>query len=245
MYNDVMQRDDTGMTIKIVASTIALSVLYMIAMLSGCSSGSSSGFDLRNDIHFGDSMEKVRNKESLGIKKESEDEDDASITYLTSEDGTIANIPDSYVVYSFKDDSLYKMSYTFGHYGTEDNSSGEVSAMKSYMNDQYDELSKTLTEKYGNPLSDDEYEKYEIVTGFIDRISNVAFFAALGADSDVIGAEEWLVECDNGSHVIITLMTEYIGGKTYVGYTTADYQLISEDQWNDILEKQKNMDADL
>lgn len=233
------------MTIKLVASIIALSALSMVTAFSGCSSGSSSSFALRDDIHFGDSAEKVKNKESLGIEKESEDKDDPSITYLTSENGTIANIPDSIVKYSFKDDSLFKMSYNFGQYGTEGNLPSEVKDMISYMDGQYDDLSTALTEKYGDPISSDERVKYDSVTGFNDHISNFELLAALGADSEIIGAEEWLVEGGNGSHIIITLKTEYVGGKSYVGYSIAEYWLITEDEWNDIIGKQKNLDSDL
>jgi len=230
---------------RLVIGAISCFVLSIMLIFSGCSSGGSSGFSLRNDIHFGDSVKKVKSKESLGIKHESKDKDDSTVSYLTSENGTIANIPDSYVMYSFKNDSLYKMSYTLGSRTTEGDSSREVSELISYVNDQYDDLNKALTEKYGDPLSSDEREKYDSVTEFNKHISNFELLAALGADSEIIGAEEWLAEGDDGSHVVITLKTEYVGGESYLGYSMAEYWLIPEDKWNTILENQKNIDADL
>ena len=225
-------------------------IFILLLSLSGCSSKKTEKFVLRNDIHFGDSIEEVKKKESLKLKEEEVDEDDKTITKISSEEGTIANIDDSTLSYRFKDGSLYELTYYFDGPTTDSNTPTELAEVKSYITDQYDTINSSLTEKYGEPLSDEEEEQYAFRTDIYESSDSYEEMAAWGLDCELVAMDERLVECDDGSHVSIDSKAAYVGNqKGTISYIMVAYMLIPEKEWNiaksTASEKQENLNKDL
>ena len=110
-------------------------------------------FVLRNGIVFGDSMEDVQSKESFAIEtiedgsdeesNEEEDGEEVKLPYsITTENGTLAGIDDSYIVYKFDADKrLRNVDYYF-----------RSSSLKDSIDNDYNNVNAGLIRKYGKPL---------------------------------------------------------------------------------------------
>ena len=110
-------------------------------------------FVLRNGIHFGDSIEEVRSKETLALNLN----DDGNL--MVSEEGTIASIEGSNVGYRFGENGLYAMYYNFrpALATNENNDPSDVAVVRGF---DLSTINKGLKEKYGDPLeADSKYTK--------------------------------------------------------------------------------------
>lgn len=224
----------------------------------------ADGFSLRNDIHFGDSFEEVKEKETIELNDArtyaemyaDEDEDyevspeKANITISLSKFGTIANIEDSRVEYTFDNDSLIKMEYTLGSYDGYDSS--DSSKLTTLLTDNFKMVVSTLTDKYGDPIYLEEGKEFKFHTSLWDMYLTMEEFLSYGLGGDTIGFKEWFVEADDGSHVVIDascFYNESLYDGSLRGNFQVAYELVPEDEWDDAvnsaIEKQNNLDNDL
>ena len=228
----------------------SLIILILITLLiSGCSS-KKKGFELRNGIMFGDSIETVRKKEKLEVKEPETDEDEVGVETLRTEDGTIANIENSSVSYKFKDGKLYQMIYNLGDYHTESDSYEEVQQIKDYVTEQYNTIDKTLTEKYGDPIPLEKGTALKFHSDIYEDESSFEWLRELGLDAELVGIDERLYECEDGSHVVIDNKAAYLGNpKGYIAILCIGYIQVPGDEWDAIMDneaqKQKNINDDL
>lgn len=226
-------------------------------------------FSLRNGIHFGDSFEEVKEKETIELNdlktyaefyssdEDFEDSDEdyeedpetANITLVLSKYGTIANIEDSRVQYTFDSDSLTEMEYTLGKYSYD---SSDYSELEIVLSDNFETVVGTLTDKYGEPIYLEEDEEFAFHTTLWDTYMVMKSFMDYGLGGSTIGFKEWLVEADDGSHIVIDASCFYNESAydgSLKGTFQVAYELIPEDEWNDAvdsaIEKQQNLDNDL
>lgn len=198
-------------------------------------------FSIRNDIHFGDSIETVKEKEVLGFCYESPTSDEDGLMGLMSNIGTIAGIDDSQVTYYFYDNELCEIDYGL------DTTERNLNTLKSNYNDIYDGLIR----KYGKPLYNDSKKegKHEILTNVSTYVNSW-----LGISYSALDYNEWVKEYDN-YNIKIDLSCTYKptdngieSACIYVGYKYFTDETIQEIQEKDKIkqeEKQKLIDDDL
>ena len=247
-------------------------VLCVILTLSGCggdgnsNDSSDEGFSLRNGIHFGDSFEQVKEKETIELNdlktyaefyssddeeadtESEENPETANLTVVSSKYGTIANIENSRVEYTFDSDHLTEMQYTLGKY----DDISDSSSLEATLKDNFETVVGTLVEKYGEPLYLEEGEEFAFHTTLWDMYVVMEEFMEYGLGGSAIGFKEWLVEADDGSHIVIDascFYNESAYNGSLKGTFQVEYDLIPEDEWNDAvgsaIEKQQNLDNDL
>lgn len=223
-------------------------------------------FTLRNGIHFGDSFEEVKEKETIELNNLQRYEDDletegfeteadnikkkSDTTYVYSKYGTIANIENSQIKFTFKDNSLTKMEYTLGNYDSYDAS--EASKLETLLKDNFESVVSTLTEKYGDPIYIEEGKEFKFHTSVWETYKMIMEFMSMGLGGDTIGFKEWLVEAEDGSHVVIdagAFYNESLYDGSLRGEFEVAYEIIPDDKWDDVIntaiEKKNNMDNDL
>lgn len=192
---------------------ISIAILCMILLL--CSTALADDFTLRSDIHFGDTMETILQKETT-LTRTSETSNSFS--------GTIAGYSGSTCDFAFDDeDKLISMTYEF------DCTSREST------NSHYKTLYDSLVRKYGSPLGNTNGSCH-LITG--PAMSNMAVWVYLfgtfnGWSADYYDYDEWTVDCDD-YHVKIDLVSFYYRNSdyeytyevnlSYKQYTDAEYQ---------------------
>ena len=207
----------------------------MILCLAGSAFAENEDFQLRNGIVFGDTMDIVKQKETL---PEINYENESELQY----EGTIAGI-DGSVEYYFDEENgkLTDMLYSFSAYSSRD-----------FMNSDYSKLKESLLRKYGTPLGNIGGDLY-LITGkapdeFGAFVGTYIFF--FNGDGDYVDYDEWIVNC-NGYNVKIDLISAYARDKSYNYhyeinlsyhyYTDADYM----DEVQKIQEENAAVDNDL
>lgn len=228
---------------------LLIPLLASLLLVTGCS-GKKKGFELRNGIHFGDSIETVKKKEKLKAEEPETDDDEPGVETLRTEDGTIANIENSSVTYKFKDGKLYQMIYNLGDYHTEGNSSEEVEEIRDYVTEQYTLIDKTLTEKYGDPIPLEKGTALKFHSDIYEDESSYEWLRDFGLDAHLVGMDERLYECEDGSHVVIDNKAGYVGNsKGCISILCLGYIQVPGDEWDAIMDdnaqKQKNINDDL
>lgn len=192
---------------------ISIAILCMILLL--CSTALADDFTLRSDIHFGDTMETILQKETT-LTRTSETSNSFS--------GTIAGYSGSTCGFAFDDEGkLISMTYEF------DCTSREST------NSHYKTLYDSLVRKYGSPLGNTNGSCH-LITG--PAMSNMAVWVYLfgtfnGWSADYYDYDEWTVDCDD-YHVKIDLVSFYYRNSdyeytyevnlSYKQYTDAEYQ---------------------
>ena len=192
---------------------ISIAILCMILLL--CSTALADDFTLRSDIHFGDTMETILQKETT-LTRTSETSNSFS--------GTIAGYSGSTCDFAFDDEGkLTSMTYEF------DCTSREST------NSHYKTLYDSLVRKYGSPLGNTNGSCH-LITG--PAMSNMAVWVYLfgtfnGWSADYYDYDEWTVDCDD-YHVKIDLVSFYYRNSdyeytyevnlSYKQYTDAEYQ---------------------
>lgn len=191
-------------------------------------------FSLRNGINFGDSIEEVKEKETLTFQS-------SSSTTLQTNPGTVSGYDDTTITFSFNDDQLKEMSYKF-----------EETSSRDLVNSEYDTIYKGLVRKYGEPLDTGGGSTYIINTSVFERsLLALSLKKLIGGAGDYVDYDEWLVKVNNDYYVKIDLLSYYIGES----YSKAEYSLvvgyrkITEDEIitakNEKQEKQNKVDNDL
>lgn len=192
---------------------ISIAILCMILLL--CSTALADDFTLRSDIHFGDTMETILQKETT-LTRTSETSNSFS--------GTIAGYSGSTCDFAFDDEGkLISMTYEF------DCTSREST------NSHYKTLYDSLVRKYRSPLGNTNGSCH-LITG--PAMSNMAVWVYLfgtfnGWSADYYDYDEWTVDCDD-YHVKIDLVSFYYRNSdyeytyevnlSYKQYTDAEYQ---------------------
>lgn len=208
-------------------------MLYcFISMLLFFSSvASAEEFSLRNGIVFGDTLEIVKQKETLTIQSGSEEKTD-KVWF----DGAIAGM-DGSVRFDFDEETgkLTDMLYDFD--SKED---------KNFVDNDYSTLEKSLKRKYGDPLGNTGGSLY-IITG--TAIENAATIIGLwkymlDGDGDFRDYDEWIVEAD-GYKVKIDLISYYYRTKEYdYSYKNAvSYHYFTDEDYQNAIQEKKDENA--
>ena len=177
-------------------------LLALVLMTAGCAvSADEAEFQLRNGIHFGDSLYEVKRKETLPMEDGSEDKTN-NIWFK----GTIAGMSGE-VRYDFDENTgkLTDMLYAFSSTTDRD----EVDSW-------YETLKKGLIRKYGDPLNNTGGSLH-LITGeayshgftLINLYEQLLDYTGSYRDYD-----EWIVDSGN-DHVKIDLFCYYIRDKSY------------------------------
>ena len=204
-----------------------ISLLLISIILGNCAvSFAEEEFQLRNGIQFGDTLEEVKQKETLTIQSSSADK-----TNNVWFDGTIAGMKGS-VRYDFDEETgkLTDMMYDF-----------DSTSDRDSIDNNYSTLQKSLTRKYGNPIGNTG-GNLELITG--PAIENAAMAIALyryllSGGGDFRDYDEWIVK-SNGYNVKIDLVCYYVRDKSYdyTYYNVVSYHYYTdEDYLNAIQEK--------
>ena len=215
-----------------VALIVSLSTLLI-------SCANTEEFSLRNDIHFGDSVETVKEKETMDI-------DYVSEYTVRSEYGTIAGIDDSYVKYSFDDDKLFEIFYVLG-----------ITLDKNNLEDNYNTIYDSLVKKYGKPLySNSENGQYIIQTSVFDTVEYALHVYPNESNTfnHLLDYKEWVIKC-NGYNVKIDLSGQYYGKDDeicgiglsvgYKMFTNEDLEIATKEKEEQEKEEQELVDNDL
>ena len=139
-------------------------------------------FSIRNGIVYGDTINNVESKETLGIAKRTS-------STLTTKTGTIASIGNSFITYSFNSEGkLYDIYMDFGvHIGKTEQA---ISA--------YNTVYEALTNKYGNPSSIINDSWYVIYGSAVEEYtSNSAFLKELGLTPSLQNKAQWILRYDD------------------------------------------------
>lgn len=113
-----------------------IAIILVFVMISAMTTNAfADDFTLRNDIHFGDSKNEVKEKETFDLKTEESD----TLIYT----GTFGDY-ETELSFIFNDDKLTDMKYVFRFAD-----GGGYSQIKDIGMDLFSDLKETLSEKYG------------------------------------------------------------------------------------------------
>lgn len=130
---------------------LILATLIVFSLSVSIAEDSFVDFVLRNEIHFGDSIEDVMEKEQLNLTDTtSTKREDNHVTY-TSESTVIAGIDDSKVTYEFDENGLIIITYSF-----REGLKGEMEAVALARAFDFDNIDDGLTIKYGEPMGEND-----------------------------------------------------------------------------------------
>lgn len=151
-------------------------------------------FSLRNDIHFGDTKEQVRSKETIPI----ESGDDFGIQ---TQKGTVAGFDGVQILYLFNDDDkLEEVAWDLPILANADES-----------DNAYDKLKNAMKSKYGDALGYSNGDCYVITSIAIEwAAALVDSFQKKGA-GEICDYDEWDYEYQPGKHVKIEIIQYYFG----------------------------------
>lgn len=210
-----------------------ISILLTISILTVCVIGTACAedFQLRNGILFGDTLEIIKQKETLPFKSITDDNLKAWFG-----NGKISGI-DGQVRFDF-DEETGKMKEMLYAFDTTDN--------KEFVDSDYEKLKNGLLRKYGTPLGNTG-GKINLITGeaFDYAALLIYLYQYIKGDGDFRDYEEWIVKCD-GYNVKIDLVSYYYRDKDY-NYTYQNlisyHYYTDEDALNAIQQKQEENDT--
>lgn len=182
-------------------------------------------FSLRNDIHFGDTKEQVRSKETIPIDEDAIKANkaaDEGFNSIITERGVVAGINEVRIVYDFSnDDKLEEVRW-------EVHSTKWVDESDSI----YEKLKNAMTSKYRTTLGYTNGDCYIITGKTIERaIQWASFVTAYGGFGDIRDYDEWDYEYQPGKHVKIEIVQSCTASsgasKTY--YVNAGYKFFTDE----------------
>lgn len=206
----------------------SISFIFIVSVFLTCFfvTAHADDFQLRNGIIFGDTLDIVKQKETLPYKKSNE-----SNVKVWFGDGKISGI-DGQVRFDFSEDTgeLIDMLYSFAS-----------SEKKDFVDNDYSKLQSGLIRKYGSPLNNPN-GKLNIITGPAFEYSStvIVLFQYIKGDGDIRDYDEWIVHCD-GYNVKIDLVSYYYRDKDYK-YTYANllsYHYFTDDDSINALKQQQ------
>lgn len=176
---------------------LMLAALLLALLLSSVTA--ESGFTLRNGICFGDSMETVREKETLPFSEIAEiflEENQ-----LQTESGEVAGFKGVSVRYTFEEGRLAEVMWDMGNF-----SSNELS------DSCYEKLYKAYTSKYGAALGNTNGKCHLITSNAMDEAVTLFMFYSLSDGvGDMRDYAEWIVHYGQNENVKIDLVQFYYG----------------------------------
>lgn len=155
-------------------------------------------FSLRNDIHFGDTKEQVRSKETIPI-----DESESDDYGIQTQKGMAAGFDGVEIFYSFSaDNKLKEVTWDLPNSVTVDES-----------DNAYDKLKNAMKSKYGNALGYTNGDCYIITGKAIEwAVGLVSIFqTSSNGVGDIRDYDEWDYEYQPGEHVKIEIIQYYYG----------------------------------
>ncbi len=164
-------------------------------------------FTLRNGIQFGETMEQVKAKETLGVNANNADE-----THFETQKGTVAGFDDVSIIYTFDEDNqLNEVIWCLS-----------ITTSKDTTDIEYEKLENALKNKYGTPLGYSGGDCY-IITGkaLTGAISFIGLYKLLDGVGDYCKYAEWDYEYTEGNHVKIEIIQYYFGEN----YSKRNYQV--------------------
>lgn len=200
---------------------IALLLVSIFMLLS--ISAVAEEFTLRNGICFGDTMEEVLEKETFAIddmadgtndeeasSSDDDDEDDEEEYpyYITTVEGTVAGISDSYIRYNFDaDKTLKEVIYYF-----------DSNSDKDLSDSDYESVYDGLVRKYGSPLGYSNGKCYIISGAAIEgAVISAYLMEMLGGYGDIRDYDEW--DVDTGDYHVKIELAQYYHGASYSDLT--------------------------
>lgn len=158
-------------------------------------------FQLRNGIIFGDTLETIKQKETLPFKSITDDNTSAWFG-----NGKISGI-DGQVRFDFSEDAgiLTDMLYAF-----------DITDNKDILDNDYSKLKNGLIRKYGDPLGNVGGSAH-IITGQAFNYSGMIialYREVLNGGGDFRDYDEWIIHCDE-YNVKIDLVSYYYRNRNY------------------------------
>ena len=201
---------------KVITVCLCL-ILALSALVGAC----AEDFTIHAGTTFGDTMEQVKEKETLEYINEFEDKSTKALLYS----GTVAGYENCNIWYYFnkENNTLCDVSYSMGI--------GSAIGEEALLN-RLGELGVLLMNKYGDPLSDNEDAKYLIKGQVLSKPSNKYEY-------DFIG---WSVPCDN-YNVKIELIIEYYSGSP--AYLYIDYHPYTNEELEEAKKLNGNTNKDV
>ena len=150
--------------------SIFLSIFLNITLLISSTLGENFDFTFRNDIHFNESFESVQSKEN-DLVNDSSWGNDVFLKEIEYGDEAVTVPPNEgagtrmMLFYAFTEDKLSEIVYSLGPYQAQDvfgytlksmgSSTTEYKGLfsKDEFKHEYNKICRTLTEKYGIPVS--------------------------------------------------------------------------------------------
>lgn len=205
-------------------------LLALMLCVAGIAVAENEEFQLRNGIFFGDTVEVVKQKETLEIRTDSQDKTD-----LIWYDGIIAEISGS-IRYDFDNETgkLIDMKYTF-----------DALSDKNIIDNDYEKIRKSLIRKYGPPIGNTG-GTIELITGsaFDQYASDIFIINLLGGTGDVRDYDEWIVD-SNGYHVKIDFISYYTRDEdhNYIYNNAISYHYYTDEDYLNALKEKQNENA--
>lgn len=231
---------------------IGITVFFSV-IITSINVFANDDFELRKGIRFGDTVDEVKQKETIEFEDLSEygfeeKEDEEGYLIINTLEDEIMGIDGSIIHYKFKDGSLVDMQYAFG----EDESS-------SSCNGNYDVLLTSLIKKYGNPIDKaNKTSSIPITTSAIDDMLSITEnngMEVLGAtienELNIEDIDEWLLYYDNyGVKIDLVKFNAYysfLGETKYkvkIGYRYIDEEELNN-YVNDVIDYNNELENDL
>ena len=204
-------------------------VFTMALCLCACGGASASGkasskeakpFELRSGIHFGDTIDEVKEKET-SLRYVGEDSNNKYVYFV----GNIAGFDDS-TAYFFYDNNnrVEEVAYAFS-------SVWEPDTIKR----AYETIYNSCVRQYGEPLS--RGTEYPVAGREVSRAYNgIEKAISSGGKGELLGYSQWVVLGDDGNNTKIDLVhymaTTMVGTPAY--YVYVNYTPFQQSTVNDI-----------
>ena len=207
--------------------------LLILSFVLICLVGNAIGdeFQLRNGINFGDTLDVIKQKETMDFESVTDDN-----TMAWFKGGKIGGI-DGQVRFGFKDGTgkLTDMLYAF-----------DKKEEKDYVDSEYSKLKNSLVRKYGDAIGNSGGSLH-IITGdaFDYSATIIMLYQYIKGAGDFRDYDEWVVYCDD-YNVKIDLVSYYYRTKDYdYSYQNLiSYHYFTNNDYLDaIKEKQDENDA--
>lgn len=179
------------------------SIIMLLLMITTISVAEE--FTLRNGIIFGDSMDTVRQKETIAI-----DEEMSDAVELKTQKGVVAGFEATTIYYTFDDNQLIDIWWRISMPSKDD------------MGSAYQMLKESLSEKYGKPLGNKDgvyHPVHGTATQFRNDPAGSELRALLGWKAGILEYDEWVYEYAEGKSMKIELVQDYLTMKGETDYT--------------------------
>lgn len=205
---------------KRAVSVFCACILMLMLVSVGYADG---GFQLRNGIQFGDTIETIVEKETT-LQRTSETSNEF--------EGTIAGYSGASCLFGFDDDGHMKsMKYSFDHCTSRDST-----------NEVYKKLYQSLVRQYGSAKGNTG-GACELIMG--PAIGSMALYVYVlgefeGYSADYYDYDEWIIDTDE-YHVKIDLVSYYYRDSDYkyTYYVDLSYYMYTDEEYQEALDEKR------